>query len=528
MVLNFYVVKKTQSFDVFNFRTPFVLLKEDNWNDYSFKTQFFITIYIGNHQKIFESLVKIVVDDATKTKLNNELNEYNYQVFVPRSFEELEAGFYSAGADESYYEQLSEIDSEVREAMLIAMNDVAFNESLYQKIKEKNSEVFSVSLMREYNEIDFLSRITRIAKGGVVLTSFDFEFDYQLNEKERTVVTAQVRPNVFPPTNMHVLIGSNGVGKSHFLNSIIYDYFLNDLAQSSIASLLKLVVISFSPFDRLFKGLRKEDLETREYDYVGLREDVEGFNTTNYKSAHTIEAEFNKSLVTCFKSHTLKLRWLKMISLLEIDGYFRSRNLKSFIMDINGDEIVDGYLNDDHIAISRYRELSSGHKMVLFSLTRLVEVTIEKSLIIYDEPETYLHPPLLSAYARALSWLLIDRNAVAIVATHSPILLQEVPKKCVWIIQRFDDEFSILRPNIETFGESVSTLTREIFHLEMKKSGYFTFIEEAVKKVVSRLDVKNTSTEMIFNEVMALFNDEMGDEGMSLILSEIYKYKRGE
>lgn len=517
-----------QNFDLFNFHTPFVLLKEDNWNDYSYKTQYFISIYIGEHQKIFDNLVKIVIDDATKLKINDEVNEYNYHVFVPRDFESLEPGFYSAGAGESYYEELSKVDPEIRESMLIAINDVAFNESLYQKIKETNSQVFSVSLMREYNETDFLSRITRIAKGGVILTSFDFEFDYQLNYREKTVVTAQVRPNVFPPTNMHVLIGSNGVGKSHFLNSIINDYFLDDVGQSSISNLLKLVVISFSPFDRLFKGLSKENLETKEYDYVGLREDIEGFNTANYKSVHTIEAEFNKSLVACFKSNTLKLRWLKMISLLEIDGYFRSRNLKSFIMDINRDEIVNGYLNSDHIAISRYRELSSGHKMVLLSLTRLVEVTIEKSLIIYDEPETYLHPPLLSAYARALSWLLIDRNAVAIVATHSPILLQEVPKKCVWVIQRFDDEFSILRPNIETFGESVSTLTREIFHLEMKKSGYFTFIEEAVKKIVNKLDVKNTSTEKIFDEVMALFNDEMGDEGMSLILSEIYKYKRAE
>ncbi|WP_293792617.1 AAA family ATPase [uncultured Pantoea sp.] len=524
----FHVVKQSQSFNINDFTTPFVLLKEDNWNDYSYKTQYFMSIYTGKHHKIFEGQVKIVVDDNKKNLISNELNEYNYHTLVPRLFENLEPGYYSVGSGESYYERLSKIDDSIRETVLVALNDIAFNTTLLEEVRKSNSNVYSVSLMREYNETDFLNRISRVAKGGVILTPFDFEFEYLLSENNKTSVTAKVRPNTFPPTNMHVLIGSNGVGKSHFLNSIINDYFIEKNKKSSISNLLKLVVISFSPFDRLFKGLDKEILSSREYDYVGLREDVIGFKTDNYKTSKTIENEFNKSLVACFESNTLKKRWLKMISLLEIDGYFRSRNLKSFISEININDIKKGLLSDEHQAIVRFRELSSGHKMVLFSLTRLVEITIEKSLIIYDEPETYLHPPLLSAYARALSWLLIDRNAVAIVATHSPILLQEVPKKCVWIIQRYDDEFSILRPNIETFGESVSTLTREIFHLEMKKSGYFTFIEEAVHKIVSENDINSTSTEILFDQVLTIFNNEMGDEGMSLILSEIYKYKRGE
>jgi hypothetical protein len=36
-------------------------------------------------------------------------------------------------------------------------------------------------------------------------------------------------------------------------------------------------------------------------------------------------------------------------------------------------------------------------------------------------------PPLLAAMMRALSDLLVDRNGVAVVATHSPVVLQEVP-----------------------------------------------------------------------------------------------------
>ncbi|MEN2590199.1 AAA family ATPase, partial [Acinetobacter baumannii] len=47
--------------------------------------------------------------------------------------------------------------------------------------------------------------------------------------------------------------------------------------------------------------------------------------------------------------------------------------------------------------------MSSGHAIVLFTITRLVDVVGEKSLVLFDEPEVHLHPPLLSAFLRTLS-----------------------------------------------------------------------------------------------------------------------------
>ncbi|MCU6408819.1 ATP-binding protein [Enterobacter quasiroggenkampii] len=525
--MKFYVIKKNEVIERNKFSPPFVLLEEDNWNDYSYKTQYFMSIFDRLGNKIFEGGIKIAADDKIKKNSSNRKNVYDYHDLIPREFEKLDLGFYSVGASEHYYKELSSVDPDIRFSVLRGLNDIAFDRTLLDRIKSYNLEVFNVSLMREFNNVDFLNRISRIARGGSILTDFDFEFDYQINKNETKIVSVQVRPNTLPPTNMHILIGSNGVGKSHFLNNIIAEYFFDSKKQTSISNLLKLVVISFSPFDRLFNGINPEIIKKRECDYIGLRDDASEFSTQNYKTGKDIEDEFNRSLVACFQSTTLQTRWLKMLSILEIDGYFKTRNLRSIIDDIITTDIFHGMLDQEHVSIKRFRDLSSGHKMVLFSLTRLIEVTIEKSLIIYDEPETYLHPPLLSAYARALSWLLIDRNAVAIIATHSPILLQEVPSKCVWVIQRLGEEFSILRPNIETFGESVSALTREVFHLEMKKSGYFTIIEDVVADVVKHADIKSVTTEHLFNQVLYKLNNEVGDEGMSLILSEIYRHQRG-
>lgn len=89
-----------------------------------------------------------------------------------------------------------------------------------------------------------------------------------------------------------------------------------------------------------------------------------------------------------------------------------------------------------------------------------------------DEPESHLHPPLLSAFTRALADLLTNRNGVAIIATHSPVLLQEVPRECVWKLRRNGLVASADRPECETFAENVGFLTREVFQLEVAKSGF--------------------------------------------------------
>lgn len=191
------------------------------------------------------------------------------------------------------------------------------------------------------------------------------------------------------------------------------------------------------------------------------------------------------------------------------------------LVDIHCDRIISKNIE----VINRFNEFSSGHKIILLSLTSLVVDVIEKSLVVYDEPETYLHPPLISSYIRALSWLMIDRNAVAVIATHSPVILQEVPRKSVWVISREGDEFGADRPAIETFGESVSTLTKEIFNLRTKKSGFYTLIDEVVRKKFH--DNSNLGLNQLFDLVIEEFGGEVGDEAQSIIISLLNKMKKG-
>lgn len=150
--------------------------------------------------------------------------------------------------------------------------------------------------------------------------------------------------------------------------------------------------------------------------------------------------------------------------------------------------------------------LSSGHKIVLLTITRLVELVDERTLVLMDEPEGHLHPPLLSAFIRSLSNLLVRRNGVAILATHSPVVLQEVPMSCAWILQRAGHNTIAERPEIETFGENLGVLTRQVFGFEVTTAGFYGLIEEAVKNPFHNYD-----------QVIGHFGGQVGAEGRAII-----------
>ena len=125
--------------------------------------------------------------------------------------------------------------------------------------------------------------------------------------------------------------------------------------------------------------------------------------------------------------------------------------------------------------------------------------------MLIDELEAHLHPPLLSAFIRALSDLLVDRNGVAIIATHSPVVLQEVPKTCVWILNRSSNETKAERPAIETFGENVGVLSREVFQLELSQAGFHKLLQESADK--------NTS----FRSAVDDFERQLGTEARAVL-----------
>lgn len=483
-------------------------LVADNWNDwFRYRTLYSLTYFDETGLSHHMGSLKIGQFHMT---------EGQDRPALPDSFYKLDKQFFSLGQDVDYYKALVAIGHPFTGELMRALNDIVDDEELY--IKALQERVTGESLLRFVSMKTIERQFRRVLRGGAELTDYAFQYISPSRAKADTQPLSlefKVTPNSSPPTNIHVLIGRNGVGKTSILNSMTRSlalsnsievtdgYFTSvneygELSQESpFANLLSITFSAFDDFE-IVRQRRNATLGER-YTNVGLRKrvkDSKGEWVTITRDPEDLAKEFSESAKLCARGIKAE-RWKKALNVLESDPLFAEAE-------------VAGLANIDEAGFARaagslYRRLSSGHKIVLLTITKLVENVEEKTLVLMDEPEAHLHPPLLSAFVRALSDLLIDRNGVAIIATHSPVILQEVPRSCVWKVIRHGIASKAVRPAMETFAENVGVLTNEIFGLEVTRSGFHTMLAKSVSGA-------NT-----LQEVVRKFDGQVGSEGRALI-----------
>ena len=279
-----------------------------------------------------------------------------------------------------------------------------------------------------------------------------------------------------------------------------YGRFSSELIAKKDDLFAGVVSVAFSAFDEREPYPEKKDKSVGiKYSYVGLKrvKKADDADSGLPKTPTLLNNEFYRSLRTC-KTSGRSLRWKNAIHLLETDPIFQEANVAGIIDIEDREELKE-------TASQIFRKLSSGHKIVLLTITRLIEAVEERSLVIIDEPEAHLHPPLLSAFVRVVSELLIQRNGVAIIATHSPVVLQEVPMRCAYRLRRTGAEATVERLERESFGENVGELTQEIFGLEVTYSGFHKLLKDAISESDN------------YDDIIESFNGELGMEARAIV-----------
>lgn len=153
---------------------------------------------------------------------------------------------------------------------------------------------------------------------------------------------------------------------------------------------------------------------------------------------------------------------------------------------------------------------SSGISFIILVLTFIFSTISENSIILFDEPENHLHPPMLSSLIDAVSWVCNDTNSVALIATHSPVVVQQLTRQNVFILENnSDNEFKIshTNPTINTFGENIGKLNRIIFAYEIDKSGYYGRIKEYYTQLDRNQEIINVLLENSGIEGKALISE---------------------
>lgn len=488
-------------------------LQQDTWDDYNFRTTY--GLYYRGPNKVellYVGIVKIL-------KLGQKQRE---PLQINDAFERLDEQWCSVGKDLDYYERLSNIDEGDRNEILTALRDVVADPTLVPEFQ--NQSGWRTSLFRDNSRWDrFLDDATAIynkdfsklanletpfsftANLGSDVLTLNFSAPPVANYNGKMRELGPSRKEVLLPQRIVALIGRNGSGKSTLLSRLSHVAFASGSARSerSIRNLgmldppeinfSRIITISYSAFDSFdVPGLEGKDRVQIAKDitagqgrfaYCGLRdisaeiEDREGTSgikdsspsgspqaITRLKSIEALASEFEDCVKMISSGGRRALLYAALEPLL---------SEPSFAQHADEGE-VDFIINQPKEAFLNW---STGHKIALHVIASLTARAARKSLVLFDEPEMHLHPPLTAALMQAIRIILEEVNAFCVVATHSPVVVQETLASHVRIVSRTGDNVHLREPKLETFGENVGILTYDIFGLVASATGFHEVLD---------------------------------------------------
>lgn len=482
------------------------LLRPVEWNDwYKYRTMFHLTIVDKARRSHVAGNLKIARQGMLPGRAPGVRPE------LAEIFQELDSDWFSLGQDENYYETLNSLPGQMGEAVLRSLRDIALD---VDRLAELSSEdVLGESLLRSVAIERVQDRFAPLARGEASHSTFEFSYhssdlfsgfdDFDMN--------FHVTPGSWPPTNVHCVIGRNGVGKTHLLRGIVkaasepdstLSMFVAGGERTGVARFAAIVLVSFSAFDP-FEPPAPPQLQRVRSRYIGLQriadsknDSVEDPQDVATKSTENLRDEFVEMAHRC-REGVRSERWQQALDALGSDPIFAAADVTRLVRCE-----LENMANE---ARTLFSSLSTGHKIVLLTITSLVALVEERTLVLFDEPEAHLHPPLISSYTRCISRLMAERNGVAILATHSPVVVQEVPRESVQVISRFGATTTVSRPEFETFGESTARLTAEVFGLEVRRSGFYALLREAKGRFST------------YEAALASFEGKLGGEARALL-----------
>ncbi|WP_332776344.1 AAA family ATPase [Polaromonas sp.] len=364
--------------------------------------------------------------------------------------EELLLAVCSLSSSKKYYDTLATLEKTLARDVLSSLRDAAYLPEVRQKFQSE--QCFKVSLLRDSTARELLdSAGTRFGTQRQLIGQFStkilldgasaphkFEFDFL--------------PRGSVPRRIHSIVGLNGVGKtqvmarlamllSRFSNQATNDNrstLQSEDALDPVPSIYTVVAVSFSAFDEFERPTQAQGEEFK-YSYCGLQGDG-----------------------GLLKSKEDLLNDIRTMISAEMPPEKRAL-LKSVLGNLVRVNDLDEFVDQPQLHASLYERLSAGQRLALNCICHILAKIGPRTLVLFDEPELHLHPQLLTGLLSSLAEILANQDSFAIVATHSPLVIQQLPKECVHVIRRDRMTPMVLQPTFQTFGESISEITRFVF-----------------------------------------------------------------
>ena len=337
------------------------------------------------------------------------------------------------------------------------------------------------------------------------------------------------------PMNVFAVVGGNGSGKSYKINQIIKEHLERDNKFSQILH------FSLSPFDNIIHfnrdgtSIKVADIE-KDSDGEIIYEKV-GFVSVKHPPIPEVVKKAKATQLTDVKEYlheksrkyldsdnTLKQGFEAEISIKESFSYYIQNLLfdliasntklaqwelaiKFFEFETWVEDIKSAFLDRDIIKedLEKIDNLSSGQATILLYITKLVSSINQGSLVIFDEPETFMHPPMVKAFIRAVSELVDNNKAFCLMATHSPVIIQEIPHCNVY---KLDSNHELTNIYYKTYGQNLDTLYKNIYGVELQQTGYNSFFNDRKKKIIEEGQEDLEDVNLLSDEDRQYLGDE--------------------
>ena len=319
-------------------------------------------------------------------------------------------------------------------------------------------------------------------------------------------------------TNINLLIGKNGSGKSHILRHVVD--LLTGVVESkeSTPYFHKVIVAAYSPFEsfktenevfnelniigvvedpeksqELLEQMERRRLLVNEYAYLGFK-DVNGKFSIDWPKESSARAlikilAYDNENMWWDEDSRFSLLVETLSNSIDFDEVALSTKDGNLVRFSKNEKFSREKFKDtpdyiDHAAGIKFLRkskasedthivsLSSGQIIYSYLLPSLVAEVDDESLLILDEPELYLHPAMEVALINMIKKLLEATNSNAIIATHSAILAREVERRGISILRRDEEATTVSPPTFETFGQSAELIIGEAFDDYRVKKAY--------------------------------------------------------
>jgi len=447
---------------------PHFYLQHDKWDDYHHRTTFGL-LYLES--KFNSSKIGALKIMKRETRITADV--------LPDTFTVLPEDFCSLGQEVDYYTNMVSFFPSNYQSILLALRDIG----LYPKIHEEfeDDEIYKTSLIR-FNEPEQLARTIRFQLGGYEPGDwYKFTYEYQLPfAKEPLGITFNFETEGPVKHRVFALIGKNGSGKTQTLSTLA-----SELSKTNSEKLYprkplygKVFTVSYSIFDHF--QIPSSDAAFN-YVYCGLKKPDGGFLSED-------------EILQRIMNQATKIEYKKVVS------EWRSI-LANFVPEDLLVEIFTGRKNNTLFQPQNfpgfYQKLSSGQNILVLIISEILAQIRLNSLILYDEPETHLHPNAITLLMNTI-FDLVDRfDSYCILATHSPLVVQEILARNVIIMERDQDIAYIRQMERESFGENLTVITEDIFGNRNIEKHHLAFIRSLVEEngnyesIVDMLSTKN-------------------------------------